>query len=189
MKKNRLIIVEGPQGTGKSTLANYLRENISGSNLYRLSGQKDKTITGKQYSSKMYQALLEYLNVMQDIPMDLIFDRTFTTDEVYARAGYKEYNFTDVYQKLVEDLAALNYEIYYFSLCLNDTKLFRDRLIRDSHHNYQSFSEDNSINQQRIYKEIIKELKKYNNIKVFKIEMDNFDEAYKRINKILNINN
>ena len=34
----RLIIVEGPQGVGKTTLANYLRDNIVGSNLYRLSG-------------------------------------------------------------------------------------------------------------------------------------------------------
>jgi len=57
----RLIIVEGPQGVGKSTLANYLRDNIAGSNLYRLSGQKDKTITGLEYSKIMYTALIEYL--------------------------------------------------------------------------------------------------------------------------------
>ena len=43
MNKSKLIIIEGPQGTGKTTLANYLRDNMSGSNLYRLSGQKDKT--------------------------------------------------------------------------------------------------------------------------------------------------
>ena len=45
---NKLIIIEGPQGTGKTTLANYLRENMPGSNLYRLSGQKDKTESGKK---------------------------------------------------------------------------------------------------------------------------------------------
>ena len=28
LSTNRLIIIEGPQGTGKTTLANYLRENI-----------------------------------------------------------------------------------------------------------------------------------------------------------------
>lgn len=47
MKKQKLIIVEGPQGTGKTTLTNYLRDNIPGSNLYRLSGQKIKRIPEK----------------------------------------------------------------------------------------------------------------------------------------------
>ena len=28
MEKQKLIIVEGPQGTGKSTLTNYLRDNV-----------------------------------------------------------------------------------------------------------------------------------------------------------------
>ncbi len=37
--QNRMIIVEDPQGTGKTTLTNYLRDNIASSNLYRLSGQ------------------------------------------------------------------------------------------------------------------------------------------------------
>lgn len=47
MKKSKIIIVEGPQGTGKTTLSNFFRENLPGANLYRLSGQKDKTLTGK----------------------------------------------------------------------------------------------------------------------------------------------
>jgi thymidylate kinase len=71
MKMSKMIIVEGPQGTGKTTLTNYLRDNLSSSNLYRLSGQKDKTITGKDYSKKMYYALIEYLEKMQQIPMDI----------------------------------------------------------------------------------------------------------------------
>lgn len=77
MQKNRIIIIEGPQGTGKTTLANYLRENIAASNLYRLSGQKDKSATGKKLSKKMYLALIDYLLNMEIVPMDLIFDRTF----------------------------------------------------------------------------------------------------------------
>ena len=60
MKK--LIIVEGPQGTGKTTLTNYLRDNLPAINLYRLQGQKDKTLTGKEVSTKMYDYLLNYMN-------------------------------------------------------------------------------------------------------------------------------
>lgn len=38
----KCIIVEGPQGCGKTSLTNYLRDNIAASNLYRLTGNKDK---------------------------------------------------------------------------------------------------------------------------------------------------
>lgn len=186
--KSKMIIIEGPQGTGKTSLANYLRENLPGSNLYRLSGQKIKTIEGKKISEKMYYTLLDYLKNMEDIPMDLIFDRTFFTEEVYARLGYKEYNFTDVYNILLERLNKLNFDIYYISLYLEDGDLFVKRLERDYHHNYQAFSKDNSMHQQDTYKELASELKKYKNIKVYELAMDDFDVAYKKINKLFNIN-
>lgn len=187
MKRSKLIIIEGPQGTGKTTLANYLRDNMSGSNLYRLSGQKDKTQTGLNYSIKMYKALLDYLEVMQDIPMDIIFDRTFMTEEVYARLGYKEYSFTDVYNNLLKRLDNLNYDIYYFSLYLKDVELFKTRLARDSHHNYQAFSVQNSVDQQNKYLEISDELCKYENIHVTRLEMDDFTIAYDKIREILEL--
>ena len=182
MDKNRLIIIEGPQGTGKTTLANYLRENIPSSNLYRLSGQKDKSKTGKLISKKMYLALLSYLKQMQDIPMDIIFDRTFFTEEVYARLGYKDYSFNDVYNYLVEELTKLNYDIYLVLLYLEDPHIFEERLKREPHHTYQSFSEESSTKQQDMYKTLGEELNS-TNIKVLRLAMDNFNEAYKKINK------
>ena len=181
MKKSKIIIVEGPQGTGKTTLSNFFRENLPGANLYRLSGQKDKTLTGKKYSVIMYNALIEYLQEMQVVPMDMIFDRTFFTEEVYSRLGYKEYSFSDAYQKLVEKLNALDYDIYYISLYLKNIELFRERLDRESHHNYQSFSLENSFNQQKVYKDIAEELEKNTQINVIRMEMDDFEIAYDRI--------
>ena len=188
MEQSKMVIVEGPQGTGKTTLANYLRDNIAGANLYRLSGQKDKTLTGLNYSIKMYQALLDYLKVMQSIPMDIIFDRTYTTEEVYGRLGYKDYSFTDTYNYLTNEFNKLNYEIYYFSLYLKNIDLFKKRLDRKYHHNYQSFSVENSYNQQNTYLEIADELDKYDNINVYKLSMDDFDKSYDKIKKILRIN-
>ena len=187
MNRNRIIIIEGPQGTGKTTLANYLRDNISGSNLYRLSGQKDKTIQGLKYSTLMYNALSEYLQKMQHVPMDLIFDRTFMSEEVYARLGYKDYLFTDNYNEYAKQLNALNYDIYYFSLFLKDVELYRKRLARESHHNYQAFSLQSSVNQQNKYLEIADELSNFNNINVIKLEMDNFEVAYDKVREILNL--
>lgn len=182
---NRLIVVEGPQGTGKSTLANYFRDNIPSSNLYRLSGQKDKTITGKNISKKMYNTLLDYLKNMQEIPMDLIFDRTFFTEEVYARLGYKEYSFTDVYEDLLNKFLKLNYDIYFINLYLENTKLFEQRLKR-VHHNYQSFSIDNSVNQQNVYRDIADDLK-MKGVTVENLAMDDFDVAYEKVKKLVKI--
>lgn len=188
MKKNRLIIVEGPQGCGKTTLANFLRDNIASSNLFRLSGQKEKSARGKEISKSMYKALFSYLKEMENIPMDLIFDRTFFTEEVYARLGYKEYSFTDVYEDLFKELCTLNYDIYYFSLYLNNEDLYKERLDRKNHHMYQSFSVDSSVKQQDIYQDIFKEVKESSRIFAQEVAMDNFEEAYEIVCSKLNIN-
>ena len=188
IERSRIIIVEGPQGTGKSTLASYLRDNIAGSNLYRLSGQKDKTETGLQYSTRMYNYLLNYMEDMQDIPMDLIFDRTFTTEEVYARLGYKDYSFTQIYYNLLERLNELNYDIHYFNLCLDNTELFRERLARPEHHQYQAFSLKNSVDQQHMYKVISSEVAYYPNINVHEVAMDDFKDAYDKVKSLLKMN-
>ena len=184
--------MEGPQGTGKTTLTNYLRDNIPSANLYRLAGQKDKSVVGKYKSIEMYNILLEYMAKMQQIEMDLIFDRTFFSEEVYARLGYKKYNFTHEYHKLIKKLEYLStsYQIYLVLLYLEDENLYESRLIRSMHHNYQNFSKENSINQQNIYKELGDELQENNSpINVVYTKMDDFTKAYKKIDKLFQINN
>ena len=52
--KDTIIIVEGPQGAGKTTFTNYLREKMSATDLYRLTGIKDKTETGHKKIEKKY---------------------------------------------------------------------------------------------------------------------------------------
>lgn len=185
MERNNLIIIEGPQGTGKSTLSSYLRDNIASSNLYRLSGQRDKTNKGLEQSKLMYDALFNYLQNMQNIPMDMIFDRTFTSEEVYARLGYKEYSFTEQYKRYSALLNELYYKIYYFNLYLENVDLFRQRLDRPSHHNYQAFSLDNSVKQQKAYRDVASELSTYDNINVIDLPMDNFEESYDQVRRIL----
>lgn len=186
MEKNKIIIVEGPQGTGKTTLTNYLRENIPGANLYRLSGQKDKTKTGKENSKVMYKALLSYLKQMEKIPMDLVFDRTFFTEEIYARLGYKDYSFTDVYQELVSQLDSLDYNIYLLLLYLENTDLYRERLARPSHHGYQSFSLSSSVNQQNEYLKFVEELQP-TKINIIPLAMDEFDVSYQKVKELFSI--
>ena len=109
------------------------------------------------------------------------------SEEVYARLNYKEYSFTDAYKNLVKKLSLLDYNIYYFSLYLQNVELFRQRLDRDSHHNYQSFSIQNSIEQQNKYLEISNELEKVENINVHRLEMDDFSKSYEKVKRLLKI--
>lgn len=184
----KCIIIEGPQGCGKTTLANYLRENIGSSNLYRLSGSKDKTLTGKEKSVHMYQALLTYMKAIQDVGMNLIFDRTFFSEYVYANLGYKEYTYEDAFQELVKEFVTLDYDIHYISLYLEDVNLYEERLER-VHHSYQAFSLQNSVDQQKEYAKIADILEKTGKVTVHRLAMDDFDSAYAYINAIFQIQN
>ena len=184
--RSKLIVIEGPQGCGKTTLANYLRENIAGSNLYRLTGNKDKSLTGKEKSKNMYLALMEYMKKLEGCDVNLIFDRTF--DYVYSLLGFKEYDYEDVYNILLDMFYKLDYDIYYISLYLENPNIYEERLKR-VHHNYQAFSKESSLKQQNTYKSIINKIKELDKIKVYEIAMDDFDKAYLKINEIFDINN
>ena len=178
-ERSNIIIIEGPQGVGKSTMANYLRDNLPSSNLYRLAGIKDKTKTGYDKNKRMYNDLLDYMKKLEDIGINLIFDRTFFTEQVYCNLGYKEYKFNDVYEELVKKLNDLDFNIYFVVLGLQDTNIYEERIKRD-HHQYQSFSLDNSVNQQKEYIKLLNNIK-YKNINKLLIYTDNYDEAYKEL--------
>ena len=185
MERNKLIIVEGPQGTGKTTLTDYLRDNIACSNMHRLSGQKDKSIEGLSNSIKMFNSYFALLKNMQRVPMDMIFDRMFMTEEVYTRLGYKEYDFYEEYVNYLKQLNILKYDIYYLTLYLKNVELYKERLDRPSHHNYQAFSLDSSKRQQETYLEVAKEIATYGNINTYEIAMDDFTKSYENIRRIL----
>ena len=140
MNNNRgnIIIIEGPQGVGKSTMANFLRDNLASSNLYRLTGIKDKSQTGYAKNKKMYLNLLNYMETLEETELNLIFDRTFFTEQVYGSLGFKDYKFDDVYKRLVQKLNGLDYNIYFVVLYLDDISLYEKRLVRQ-HHQYQAF--------------------------------------------------
>ena len=179
--KNRgnIIIIEGPQGVGKSTMANFLRDNLASSNLYRLTGIKDKTKTGYDKNKRMYLNLLNYMEELEDTELNLIFDRTFFTEQVYCLLGFKEYKFDDVYERLVQKLNALDFNIYYVVLYLNDTSIYEKRLKRQ-HHQYQAFSIESSVNQQNTYLKLADNLKE-TNINILKIATDNYEKAYNEL--------
>ncbi len=190
MANSKLIVVEGAQGAGKTTVTDFLRHSLSYTNLYRLSGTSDSSIEGKKKSEEMYYDLLEYMKKLENKSINLVFDRTFFTEENYCRLGKKEYQFTDVYEKLLKEFSDLDFEIYYITLYLKDTNQYVKRLDRKEKAviKYATFEAENSIKQQEVYLEMAKEIKeKYPKINVINLQNDrDFEETKKELREKIN---
>ena len=175
MANSKLIIVEGAQGAGKTTFTDYIRYSLSYTNLYRLCGTSDMTKTGLFKAKKMYETLLDYIENLENTSINLVFDRTFFTEEIYCRLGKKEYSFTEVYNNLLERFSKLDFDIYYITLYLENEQIFAERLNRGGKALFENsrFSIENSISQQREYLKMADEIKeKYPNINVININTD-----------------
>ncbi len=175
MANSKLIVVEGAQGAGKTTITDFLRYSLSYTNLYRLCGTSDSTKTGLKKATDMYETLLNYVKNLENLSINLVFDRTFFTEENYCRLGKKEYSFTEEYNKLLERFSKLDFDIYYITLYLEDENLYKERLQRDNKAVFKNsvFGVENSINQQRVYLEMAEEIKeKYPNINVINVKSD-----------------
>src|SRR5699024_3167044 len=122
---------EGQQGAGKTTITDFIRYSLSSTNLYRLNGTADSSPTGRKKSEEMYVDLLEYIKKLENKSINLVFDRTFFTEENYCRLGKKQYTFSDIYEKLLEDFSKLDFDIYYITLYLQDESLYNERLKRE----------------------------------------------------------
>ena len=186
MKRNTLIIVEGPQGAGKTTFTNYLRENLASADLHRLTGIKDKSKSGLEKVTKRFQRELDYiaLGCGEDNPV-MIYDRHFFTDEVYARLGYKEYSFEESYNNFLHQLNNMNLDIYLVILYLKDENLYKERLGGRNKYEYQKFDVENSINQQREYLKLADEIEKQvTNIKVVRFANDTQEEFESKVRNL-----
>ncbi|MBQ3416021.1 MAG: hypothetical protein IJH39_11950 [Clostridia bacterium] len=189
MANSKLIVVEGAQGAGKTTITDYLRHSIKYTNLYRLSGTADSTKAGLAKAKEMYEDLLDYTKKLENKSINMLFDRTFFSEENYCRLGKKEYSFTEVYNDLLEEFSKLDFDIYYITIYLSDESLFEKRLIRDGKAviDYAKFTAENSIKQQREYLKMADEIKqKYKEINVVNIANDgDLEEAKTKLKQIL----
>ncbi len=189
MANSKIIIVEGAQGAGKTTVTDYIRHSMHYTNLYRLSGTADSSKEGLKKSVKMYKDLQQYMKTLENCSVNLLFDRTFFTEEIYCRLGYKDYNFSDVYNELVDELSKMDFDIYYITLYLEKEETFEKRLNRKEKGtpDYAKYAAEKSIEQQHEYLKMADEIKeKYPNIHVYKIENGkNFEKTKEEIKEIL----
>lgn len=169
---------------GKTTFTNYLREKVAASDLYRLTGIKDKEVTGLEKIRRKYIKLLEYVENCSDV--NLIFDRTFFSEEIYGRLGYKKYSFTNTYKELLKKLDSLDFDIYLIVLYLKNTNEYEMRLGTRDKHQYQKFNIESSINQQNAYLQLADEVEKETkNIKVIRYDNGDCENYEEKINKEL----
>ena len=192
MGNSKLIIVEGPQGSGKTTTTDIIRNSLSYTNLYRLCGTSDTTIEGKDKAAAMYNELLDYICGMQNKSINLLFDRTFFTEECYCRLGKKDYSFTDIYEYLCDRLFNMDFDFYYINLSLKDTNKYKQRLDRPGKATFKNsaFDIQNSIGQQEVYKKMELELKeKYPFIHIYNYYTDLYTKEELKISLMTMINN
>ena len=90
MANSKLIIVEGPQGVGKTTVTDHIRHTLPYTNLYRLCGTSDSSQEGKSKAAAMYKSLLKYIKDLENKSINLVFDRTFFTEQCYCLLKKKE---------------------------------------------------------------------------------------------------
>ncbi len=160
MANSKLIVVEGPQGAGKTTITDFIRHKIPYTNLYRLSGSSDSSPSGKAKSVEMYNDLLDYIEKLQNKSINLLFDRTFFTEYVYCTLGFKEFSYDDVFEKLLARFASFDFDIYYITLYLSNEDEFEVRLNRDGKavNKYAKFSKESSVKQQNAYLEVARQI-------------------------------
>ena len=145
---------------------------------------------GKAKSVEMYTDLLDYIEKLQNKNINLLFDRTFFTEAVYCRLGFKEYDYDDAFNDFLARLANFDFDTYYITLYLSDISEFEKRLARDDKGitKYAKFSVESSEQQQNAYLNMAKEVDEKFGDKINVINIDTcmgLDNVKKQITELL----
>lgn len=182
--KNKVIIIEGAQGVGKGTITNILREQMPYTNLLRLSGTSDKTAEGKNKVYNIRVAELDMIRNSRFCDINFILDRSYLSEVVYCKIGYKDYTFEEESLNLNNFLNELTnyYDVYVIVLTATPEE-FEKRLKRDKPEFLNlKFNPDSSIRQQEAYLEEMRNLKRtYPAINCYEVPTsgrDPYDIAY-----------
>lgn len=155
-KKPYLIIVDGPQGAGKSTITNLLREKITSSVLIRHAGVPDRSETGCEKSYTSHKETLKYIKGCIGTGLSFVMDRSHFSEKVYCNLGYKPYSFESETEKLnwfLDRILGQFYNVLLVVLIAGE-KEYAERLDRKKGE-YQKFDPESSKAQSKEFQEEI----------------------------------
>lgn len=157
-KRPQIIVVEGGQGDGKTVTTNEIREQLAHTNMLRLTGGKSNSLEMIKANYVAIQNMLDML-AKNNVDINYVFDRTFTTEWCYRRLGYKgdKESFDEVGRMLIGRLMDLGdvYNITFVVLSADD-KTVEKRLKRDKpQYNNVVFCTENSRKQREMFIEIL----------------------------------
>jgi deoxyguanosine kinase len=175
----RLLILEGTRGTGKSTIAHRLRQNLEGSTLINFTGFKADGEVGYQQVSDYYDSWLLALSEL-DNRFTIICDRLFFSEQVYSKL-YKHYDFTQKFHALYRQLLFQKHNINLYFLTV-DGKDIDKRIKREKVSLFGNIIDATSVveNQQNGYSQLFKNLNdlKKVNFKEINTSLYSLDETY-----------
>lgn len=132
----------------------------------------------------MYVDLLDYMKKLQNKSINLLFDRTFFTEYVYCKLGFKEFSYDEEFDNFLSIFASLDFDIYYITLYLSNEDDFEKRLARSDKgiNKYAKFSKESSVKQQNAYLEVAKNVKERYGDKIHVVNIDTCigEEAVKK---------
>ncbi len=190
--RSKVVIIEGSQGTGKSTISTILREQMPYTNLLRLAGTSDKTKSGKEKVFWARNSELQMIYENRNNSISYILDRSHISEQVFCKLGHKDYTFNNENILLNKSLAniAEHYDVY-FILLTADIDDFSERLKRDKPEFLDlKFNTYSSIIQQEKYIDELNNLRRthssINCIQVNTSNKDPYDIAYDILSVVKN---
>lgn len=185
-EKPFILIIEGGNAVGKSFICKELREKIKYVTLLDLNGCPDKSKNGERKMFDYHKRIFDFFEDTSNCQMNYICCRSYKSETVYCKLGYKPYTF-EKYDKLLTNYLSYLTKYYdiYFILLTTDEDTFGMRLNRDKVE-YHKFSVENSIKQQNMYKCELKEMTNdLKDVKIFEIENDNSEKVINTIKDII----
>jgi deoxyguanosine kinase len=160
--------------------------------LINFTGFRDDGEEGLKKTTDYYNSWLNFLGTL-DNRYTVICDRIFLSEMVYSSI-YKQYDFSEQFEILMNDLTTQNHNILLFlftvDFTVNDVEIY-NRIIREKAPLFSQVLDDiyNIIKQQESYIELYEEIKKkeYININSYIVDttMKSIDDVYEEVlNKI-----
>ena len=191
-QKLQITLIEGARGVGKTRIVQGLKKITKSCMIFQLSGI-DKVENEKEYIRNHYLELHRFFNQDRESQYRLYLDRTFTTELMYCRSGFKAYSFDDVFIELLNQLKDYEIEMNFILLTTKEENFITrlNNVDREGKVEYQNleYKAESSIKEQRTFIQIFNEIKDfgYDKFHVHFVENEgNPDDVVKSIYNLIN---